>query len=370
MTAPELVGSGGDGSHQRYEHEISIQETKLIRKVSESYDLGDHISVLRPFSISCSEQNDFKYFLCICSRTGPPRIRQEGRILKTSGEEISTISGLWNVVSVLLNKLDTNTKDEAQVYRWFEKLPNGTPYVNYPFWIYCDDFRESSYKTGSAGGCYMLPVGVPREARRGSAAVRVLSLTGPGVSTNKALKYLFEDIVKGSVDGIREIDSSGNDYIIFLDCLGLISDYIACQHILDTMGVVSDVLCHLCSTKRGDNHSPSLQFGFEGFAVRNSDSDCLFRSSNRMELLRKRTGFDRNVAKYYGVQYYEESTPYLPWHNFEHLLKKGCENVQTGIEDRIASIVFDPYRSNMIGIEHMLTGLAKNAFDHAFQSLD
>ena len=365
----ELVGTERDASHQRYQNELSEQETNLIRKMSEGYEHGDHISLLRPSCMSYSKQFEFNYFLCICSRTGPPRIRQEAMILKSKDNEISTISGLWNVASVLLSKLGNDPKYEGQAYRSYGLLPNGTPYVKYPFWMYCDDFRESFYKTGSAGGCYMLPVGLPREARKGSSAVRVLSLTGPGVSTNEALKYLFEDIVKGSIEGIREIDSSGKDYIIFLDCLGFISDYIACQHTLDVMGVASDVPCHLCSTKRGDKHSSSTQFGFEGFAVRNSSSDCLFRSSNRVELLRSRTGFDKNIAKYYGVKYYERSTPYLPWHNLEDLLKKGVENVPTSQQDNIVSTVFDPYQSNMIGVEHMLTGLARNALDNAFQSL-
>ena len=264
--------------------------------------------------------------------------------------------------------MGNDPKDEEHAYRSYGLLPNGTPYFKYPFWMYCYELRQSFYKTGSAGGCYMLPVGLPRETQKGSSAVRVLSLTGPGVSTNEALKYLFEDIVKGSIDGIREIDSSGKDNIIFLECLGFISDYIACQHTLDVMGVASNVPCNLGSKKREDKHSSSTQFGVEGFAVRNSTSDCLFRSSNRVEVLRSRTGFDKNTARYYGVKYYERSTDYLPWHNLEDLLKKGVGNVSTGKHDHIASTVFDPHQSNMIGVEQMLTGLAKNALDNAFQS--
>lgn len=75
-------------------------------------------------------------------------------------------------------------------------LLDGTKYVVYRMLLYCDDFRpfSSTYPKGSAGGCYMLPLGLPPGNRNTRASVRILGLTPLGVSTNKVLLDIFRTL--------------------------------------------------------------------------------------------------------------------------------------------------------------------------------
>jgi hypothetical protein len=51
-------------------------------------------------------------------------------------------------------------------------LHDGRRYVVYRMLLYCDDSQPYASKSGSFGGCYMLPMGVPPSQRSGYGAVR------------------------------------------------------------------------------------------------------------------------------------------------------------------------------------------------------
>ena len=125
-------------------------------------------------------------------------------------------------------------------------LHDGRRFVVYKFLLYCDDFQPYTRKSGSFGGCYMLPMGITPSQRSGYGAVRYIGLTPPQVSSNEILQYIIQDIVKCSTTGVRGLDPWGNPVTIFIDVLGYIGDYPAVTHSLDLLGHNSRAPCHLC----------------------------------------------------------------------------------------------------------------------------
>ena len=61
------------------------------------------------------------------------------------------------------------------------RLMDGTKFVVYRVLLYCDDFSpfSSLYPQGSAGGCYILPLGLPPRSRSTRSSVRIIGLTPP-----------------------------------------------------------------------------------------------------------------------------------------------------------------------------------------------
>jgi hypothetical protein len=126
-------------------------------------------------------------------------------------------------------------------------LHDGRRYVVYRVLLYCDDFQPYTSKSGSFGGCYMLPMGIPPSQRSGYGSVRYIGLTPPQVLSNEILQYILQDILKCSTTGVRGVDPWGNTVTIFIDVLGYIGDYPGVTHSLDLFGHNSRAPCHLCS---------------------------------------------------------------------------------------------------------------------------
>lgn len=127
-------------------------------------------------------------------------------------------------------------------------LAVNSPYVVSRIMLYCDDFRKnmSLAQKGSAGGCYMVNLGMPPEWRNGKATVRVVSLTPPGVSKNDILLEIIPDIVRANVFGIDGRDPSGQRIKIFLDAVAFVGDYTVAAHTLDLNAHNAKTLCTLC----------------------------------------------------------------------------------------------------------------------------
>ena len=78
------------------------------------------------------------------------------------------------------------------------RLENGRLYLVYRLALYGDGFRQHKSLTDSrqVGGCYMLPLGLPPEARRSSCSTRVISLSPAGHSINEVFHLIHDDLVK------------------------------------------------------------------------------------------------------------------------------------------------------------------------------
>lgn len=131
------------------------------------------------------------------------------------------------------------------------KLRTGEHYFIYRFLFFWDGFEVQTGKPASGDGIYLLPLNLPPSCRRNPSAVRVLSLTPPGVKGEEILDRILEDILHGSTTGFADYDAEGTKRRIFLDLVGLIGDTPALNHYLDVVGHNALACCHLCSYIRG-----------------------------------------------------------------------------------------------------------------------
>lgn len=237
-------------------------------------------------------------------------------------------------------------------------LKDGRPYLVYRMLLYCDDFKPYLGKRDSYGGCYMLPLGLPPANRAGAAAVRVLGLTPPGVSTNEVLRAIIPDIIRGTTRGFTTVDGNGREVVVFLDVVGYIGDTPAISHVLDLRGHTALAPCPWCSFCRSDtkNHLGS-RYGapvsvnsrhpsFVRFGIRAK----LFRGTEPSDKDCQTLGFTHKVPA--------ESTPL---HELASALLEVKKSVPLNAEGRpVVSACLDPYRACVVAPDHLFFGLSQN----------
>ncbi len=81
-------------------------------------------------------------------------------------------------------------------------------------------------------------------------AVRILSLTPPGVKVRDIFKKIEDDIVQGMSEGFLDFDAEGVKRRIFLNLVGYLGDTPAVNGELDTLGHTANAFCLLCRYKR------------------------------------------------------------------------------------------------------------------------
>jgi hypothetical protein len=235
-------------------------------------------------------------------------------------------------------------------------LKDGRRYIVYRMLIYCDDFQPYTTRKGSAGGCYMLPLGVSPSKRSGYGAVRVLGLTPPGISTNVILSELIKDIVKGSTAGFESFDSDGLPITVFLDVVGFIGDYPAITHVNDLLGHTACSPCHLCTFQREDGSGTGAsRYGYTSKI--HARSSAFARTLKRMKAVRSNVTSPSSMRALGIKAAVEDSVKPL------HLLSEALERIASHVplteyDIPVVPAVFDPYQSCFVAPDHLLSGMA------------
>lgn len=237
-------------------------------------------------------------------------------------------------------------------------LKNGKPYLVYRMLLYCDDFKPYVGRNDSYGGCYMLPLGIPPASRVGAAAVRVLGLTPPGVSTNEVLRAIIPDIIKGTTEGFTTVDANGNEVVVFLDVAGFIGDTPAISHVLDLRGHNALAPCPWCSFCRNDNqlHQGS-RYGAPVSA--NSRHSSFVRFGSRAARFREAAPSDKDCQALGFL--HEVPADSTPLHELASALLNAKKNVPTNAEGKpVVPACLDPYRACVVAPDHLFFGLSQN----------
>ena len=239
------------------------------------------------------------------------------------------------------------------------KLEDGRNYFVYRFLLYTDDFEPFTSRKGSFGGCYMLPLNLPPRKRGSYQAVRVIGLPPPGVSTNCVLRYIVQDIVRGSTEGFPTKNAEGEDVVVFLDPVGSIGDYPAVSHTLDVLGHTSNSPCHICSFRKYDLSSTGGTKNAYTSVV-NGQTSTHARSKYRNASTRK----DATETQLRTLGLAAEEGEDLPFHVLSTSLEAVQEEVpktENGVS--VVPAIFDPYRSAVIAPDHLLSGLAQDVLN-------
>ena len=247
------------------------------------------------------------------------------------------------------------------------KLSDGRSYAVVRVLLYTDDFKPYSFKQGSCGGCYLLPLSIPSWHRYGTESIRVLSLTPPGVSTNEAISAITDDIVRCSSEGVQVAMMDASQVTLFLDVVGYIGDYPAMAHLLDVTGVTGKAPCNFCTFERASTGDLEEDDGSRIEGSRYAYSSALHsgnlsfrRTRRRMELARQTVTVD-DLQRLGLKAMSDEMREALPLHHLSRRLDdvRNCVPVTTD-EKPVVPCVFDPYLSCYTAPDHLFFGIGED----------
>ncbi len=244
-------------------------------------------------------------------------------------------------------------------------LQSGERYFIYRFLLFWDGFEISSGKSASGEGFYMICLNLPPNARSSSSAVRIITQTPPGVKIDSVFKNIQNDIVKGMTIGFLDYDAYGNSIRIFLDLVGFIGDTPAINSALDVLGHTGGACCHLCKFFRhshtivGSRYAHSLSHGLSAYAHRGVFQHRAVRDSEAKT----------ETCRLLGMSSSDPLKP-LPLHDLR-LAMISCQPhiPKTEAGAPLLSGHLDPYRSCLIGPDHLLTGHFRDCVNAAFRLL-
>ena len=248
-------------------------------------------------------------------------------------------------------------------------LDDGTPYVVYRMLLYSDDFQPLSLKCpqGSAGGFYMLPLGLSPRDRTSRASTRLIGLTPPGVSMNQLMLHIIPDLLKASTEGVEGYTPDGESVRIFIDVVGFLGDYLESTHTVDLLGHRANAPCTACSLRKYKGGECS-SLGYS--SLLHASNSSVLRTGERHLALRE-SGIDDedcNLLGMFGNERVDSKTcPLL-------VLQCELEKVRSYIRKAdhggpVVTGLFDPYRSNLVAPDHLLSGLAIDVMGLAFDIL-
>ena len=249
----------------------------------------------------------------------------------------------------------------------FGVLADGRLYAVLRFLLYTDDFRAYTFKQGSCGGCYIMPMSIPPMDHHGVQAIRILGLTPPGVSTNIAIHAVVEDIVHGSSTGIPVKMADGATITLFLDVMGYLGDYPAMTHLLDVTGVTGSAPCNFCMFQRAGNGDSDAEDSITGEGSRYAYSTAIHsanlsfrRTRERMRICRAHAGVQD--LKRIGLRDMDdEDVSNLPLHRLSNELDKVRNRVPCTADGvPVVPCTFDPYLSCYVGSDNGFYGLGED----------
>ena len=120
--------------------------------------------------------------------------------------------------------------------------------------MYADGFQQhkSMSDTRSVTGVYMMPLGLPLDRRRSSAATRVITLIPDGADERNVFNIIESDLVKAASQGCVAMDPYGNVVKVFIDVVSFFGDYPAVTAMADVRGHTATEFCTFWTMRKMD----------------------------------------------------------------------------------------------------------------------
>ena len=247
-------------------------------------------------------------------------------------------------------------------------MQNGSRYVVYRFAIYMDGFKQTKGQRDkrSVGGCYLLPLGLSLEGRRGTGAPRVLTLASCAVGHNKVMQMLMDDISRAASEGVDGYDPYGRRVRIFLDPVTFFGDYPAAALCADVYGHTGNAYCTHCTVVRRDAANGS---SILCTPMNNSRRVGYMRTDARIRSIRE-SPLHPNVYKKIGMKSQdEESSVDLPLVRLSDMLRRATRPETDSRGEEIAPLMFESSQSCAAVPDHLFNGLIKNMLKASFKKL-
>ena len=223
----------------------------------------------------------------------------------------------------------------------------------------------------------MRPADLSMSSQRCASAVRTISLTPTGVSTNFILDHIIDDVVRGSTEGFMMTDCFGDGVTVFLHLTGFVADYPASSGVLDVMNHNSRCPCTHCTFRYKTDHTNDSEDNNQRCYSHNTDinfSDSTHRRGLYRTLTLRSSNINKTETVYLEMQ--DGSIQDISVPGRWPLLKTSVELDRRKGNRRLDSsgnIVvpgkFDPYCSNIIAPDHCLTGLIDGIIHLCFRAI-
>ena len=250
----------------------------------------------------------------------------------------------------------------------FGTLSDGRRYAIMRILLYTDDFQPYGFRQASAGGCYILPLGIPVWERSGVNSIRILGVTPAGVSSNVLLNAIIPDISKASSEGVNVPMPDGSTTVLFLDVVGYIGDYPAMVHLLDVNGVHGLAPCNFCTFHKSrsttsDETGPVTATESSSYAYStaiHSGNISFRRTRERMAMWRSSASpEDLQRIGLKSIQNFDEEQ--LPLHRLSRALDSVRHKVPlTSSGMPVVPCAIDPYQGCMVAPDHVLCGVGQD----------
>ena len=249
-------------------------------------------------------------------------------------------------------------------------LQDGTPYLVYRFFLYADGFQQKKSMSDkrSVTGCYILPAGLPHQARTTCTCVCTLTVSPDGLDSNAVLRYIVDDIVEGTVNGVESYDAHGRKVKIFLDNISELNDTPAQASGNDVMGHIADSFCAFCAArKRKGLQAPPICYSSSIHSRRPS----LMRCDDRMKEIRA-SPVHEEVRQHLGTNCSTESEAQ------QRIKRRIAIALQSNLSkmkvndkgDCVVDFYYDSYQSAAVAPDHLFKGLITNALTVCFDTVE
>lgn len=209
------------------------------------------IVVVNRFWEDIGELNRHCFRLDLSSNDGVINVPETIRPSPIFDSDRTLIADLKTITKVNSTKSAFLPGQAANVVPSFGYLPSGELYFIYRFVLFADAFRSSTgLGTQSTTGVYLFPLNLSSDARNSPDAARIITALPSTVQTKHVLNTLVEDIVDGAVNGFIATTARNQNIRAFLDFVGCTGDTIGIQKDLDVRGIAGTAFCHLCNTRR------------------------------------------------------------------------------------------------------------------------
>ena len=246
-------------------------------------------------------------------------------------------------------------------------LNDGSRYVVYRFSLHMDGFKEKKSKrdTREVAGCYMLPLGLTFENRRGSGSPRVLTLGSSSVSHNGVLKLLLGNIRRGATAGVDGVDPYGRTVRIFLDPVTSLADYPAAAKCTDSYGHTGNAYCtHCTNIKRAAPGGSKIL----STPMNHSRRVGFHRSDARLSAIRK-TRLKSDVYRNLGIKSDDEhSSQDLPLFALANSIRSAARPEQNEFGEDVSPLIFQSSLNCAAAPDHLFYGLTKNMLSVLFDA--
>ena len=248
-------------------------------------------------------------------------------------------------------------------------MPDGSRYLVYRFALYMDGFKQTKAQrdTRSVGGCYLMPLGLSVEARRGSGSPRVLTIASSATSHNKVLSMVMEDISRAACTGVDGIDPYGRRVRIFLDPVTFFGDYPAAALCADVVGHTGNAYCTHCTVLKRDSATGSRILCTP---MNHSRRVGFMRTDARLKSIRE-SALKKDIYRVIGMKSRDvPSSQGLPLLQLSENLSRAAGPERNELGEEVIPLIFESSLSCAAVPDHLFNGLIKNMLHVLFDALD